>query len=155
MYTVPHGRKGCVCLCVCACVCSFIVDLKLTDQPLQAVVSTLGQDLTAGSPIGVKMAFHNSLPTTAQHAVRGQGLAPKMHQGTKPFCLPTQEGLTVEQSQFSILSGLLLSTAMGWLCCYRCCQTEWICGRTVNGVAVGQSIHLVLRHMASFQSRQR
>lgn len=59
--------------CIYACVCPFIVDLKLTGQLLQAVVSTLGQDLMTGSPIGVKMAFHNSLSTTAQHAVKGQG----------------------------------------------------------------------------------
>ncbi len=153
MYAVSHRRR-CAYSCRCTCVCCFIVDLKLTDQPLQAIVSTLGHDLTAGSPIGVKMGFRNSMPTTAQRAVRGQGSAPMMYQGTKPFCLPTQEGLTVEQSQFSILSGLLLSTAMWWLCCYRCCQIEWICGRTVNAVAVRQSIHLVLRHMASFQSSQ-
>lgn len=117
---------------VCLPVCPFIAELKLTGESLQAVVSTLRQDLMAGSPIGVKMAFHNSLPTAAQHAVWGQGSAPMMQQGTEPFCLQTQTRPTVKQSQFSSLSGLLLSTAVWWLWCYRCCHIEWICSSTVN-----------------------
>lgn len=115
--------EGCVYLSVYTCVCPFIIDLRLIGQPTWAAVVTLGQDLMTGSPTFVKMAFHNSLQTTAQHTVRGQGLAPMMQQGTKPFCLQTQEHLTVEQSQFTILTGLLLSFALGRLCRYRCCQT--------------------------------
>lgn len=127
--------------------CPFIVDVKLTGRPLQAVVSTLGQDLTAGSPIGVKMAFHNSFPTTAQHAVGGAGISSHDAPGNRAI-LSANTRLS-EQSQFSILRGFPLSAATCRLRCYR-----WICGGTVNGAAVGQSIHLMLRHMAGFQSCQ-
>lgn len=133
-------------LSVYTCVCPFIVDLRLIGHRL---VNTFGQDLMTGSPTRVKMAFHNSVKTAAQHTVKGQGLAPMMQQGTKPFCLQTQEHLTD-----SILTGLLLSFALRRLCRYRCCQTWWICSSVVTGVAEGQSIHLMSRRMASLQSCQ-
>lgn len=136
-----------------ASVCPFIFDLKLTGQPLQAVVSTLVQDLTAGSPIGFKAAFRNSLPTTARHAVRGAGV--DSHEAPGEPSHYACKHKNVRQSQFSVLGGFLLfHCIVVWLLCYRCCQTVWACGSTVNGVAEGQSIHLVLRHMASFQSCQ-
>jgi len=84
------------------CACPFTAESKSTVWPRQ---NALSQYLTAGSPIGVKMAFRNSLPTTAQCES-----APMMHQCTEPFCWRTQDGVTVEWSQFHIHSLFPLST---------------------------------------------
>lgn len=79
-----------------------LVAVKIYSHLPQAGVSTPRQDLRSGSPIEVHVAFHNSLPATAQHAVTGQRSAPMMQQETI-LCVNTRmcdtRPITMEHSQ--------------------------------------------------------
>lgn len=98
--------------------------------------------LRLGHLLGLKWPF--IIHYQQQHSKQsdGRGQLPWCTGDTEPFFVQTQEYPTVKQSQYSILSGLLLSTAL-W--CYRCCQTEWICSIRCCGLGTIYSSH-VKRH---------
>lgn len=137
MYTVPHRRKGCVCLCVL-----FYCGLKI-NRPASADCSQHSRPRSYGRGhlLGLTWPFIIHCQHQ-QSTARGQGAGVSSRDA--PGNRATLSANTrMSDNQISILSGLLLSTAMWTLWCYRCCQTERLCGSTVSSAAVGQSIHLV------------
>lgn len=110
-----------VCLCV-----AFHCWLKINwlcrlSSALSARILWLGHQL------GLKWPF--IIHCQQQHSKQSDGRGQLTWcTGTLSHFLCKHKNIRQSKSQYSILSGLLLSTALWWLWCYRCCQTEWICG---------------------------
>lgn len=140
MYTLPHR---CVCSLMCICLyvtfhCWFKIKRLLSARPSQHSC----QDLMAGSPLGLKCPF---IIHYQQQRQGGRGRLLR----TKPFLsakTPASDSGTLTMQGLSVGSFYLLQCGGG--------GGARRSGYTVGDETPGQSIHLILRHVASFQSCQ-